>query len=142
MPWWSWMILGAVLLGAELLVVDAAFYLVFLGVAAAITGLAVLLGLGAMAPWAQWLVFGILALITMVTFRQRLYNKLRGNTPDYGDGIGGEVIRLNAALPVGESCRHEYRGTTWTVINRSTAEIPANTDVKISEVKGLNLLIK
>ena len=35
MTWWAWMILGAVLLGAELFAVDAQFYLVFLGVSAA-----------------------------------------------------------------------------------------------------------
>ena len=31
MTWWGWMILGAVLFGAELFAVDAQFYLVFLG---------------------------------------------------------------------------------------------------------------
>ena len=46
MTWWSWLILGAVLLGAELFAVDAQFYLVFLGVSAAIVGLAGLFGGG------------------------------------------------------------------------------------------------
>ena len=32
MTWWGWMILGAVLFGAELFAVDAQFYVVFLGV--------------------------------------------------------------------------------------------------------------
>ena len=36
MPWWGWMIIGALMLGSELLGVDAAFYLVFIGVAAMI----------------------------------------------------------------------------------------------------------
>jgi membrane protein implicated in regulation of membrane protease activity len=44
MEWWGWMILGAMLLGAELTFLDAAFYLVFLGIAAAITGLVLLSG--------------------------------------------------------------------------------------------------
>ena len=39
MPWWGWIIFGALLLGSELLIVDAGFYLVFIGIAAAITGL-------------------------------------------------------------------------------------------------------
>ena len=34
MAWWSWCILGVVLLGIELLAVDAQFYLVFAGLAA------------------------------------------------------------------------------------------------------------
>ena len=33
MPWWGWIVVGAVLLGAELLLIDAEFYFVFLGVA-------------------------------------------------------------------------------------------------------------
>ena len=45
MTWWTWMILGAVLLGAELFAIDAQFYLVFLGVSAAIVGFASLFGL-------------------------------------------------------------------------------------------------
>ena len=35
MPWWGWIIFGALLLGSELLIVDAGFYLVFIGIAAA-----------------------------------------------------------------------------------------------------------
>ena len=40
MTWWGWMVLGAVLFGAELFAVDAQFFLVFLGLSAAIVGLA------------------------------------------------------------------------------------------------------
>ena len=40
MTWWGWMILGAILLGAELFSIDAQFYLVFLGLAAAFVGAA------------------------------------------------------------------------------------------------------
>lgn len=31
MPWWGWLIAGAALLASELLLIDAQFYLVFLG---------------------------------------------------------------------------------------------------------------
>ncbi|MBT8091090.1 MAG: hypothetical protein KJO01_12870 [Gammaproteobacteria bacterium] len=36
MTWWGWMILGAVLPGAELIAIDAQFYLLFLGISAAL----------------------------------------------------------------------------------------------------------
>jgi len=39
MPWWGWLVLGIGLLGVEMFVVDAQFYLVFIGVAAALVGL-------------------------------------------------------------------------------------------------------
>jgi hypothetical protein len=32
MPWWGWMVIGALLLGAELMVIEAEFFLVFIGV--------------------------------------------------------------------------------------------------------------
>ena len=56
MTWWAWMILGAFLFGAELLAIDAQFYLVFLGISAALVGVLDLLGI-AMPEWVQWLVF-------------------------------------------------------------------------------------
>ena len=36
MTWWAWLILGAVLFGAEILAIDAQFFLVFLGLSAAL----------------------------------------------------------------------------------------------------------
>ena len=62
MPWWGWMIIGALLFGSELLIVDAGFYLVFLGIAAALTGLVELAGLG-LEPWLQWVLFSVIALL-------------------------------------------------------------------------------
>ncbi|MDG1462742.1 MAG: NfeD family protein, partial [Gammaproteobacteria bacterium] len=92
--------------------------------------------------WFQWLLFGSLSLITMLAFRDRLYKKLRGNIPDYVDGPAGELIRIDEPLAAGATCRQEYRGTSWTVINRSLNDIDANTEVKIAEVSGLDLIIK
>ncbi len=68
MPWWGWIILGLMLLGAELMVIDAGFYLVFIGIAAAITGLIALLDLP-LELWHQWMLFSVLALVFMVLFR-------------------------------------------------------------------------
>ena len=64
--------LGVGLLGVEMFVIDAQFYLVFIGVSAAVVGL---LGLAASTcrTWAQWLVFAVLAVVAMVAFRQRVY---------------------------------------------------------------------
>ena len=77
MTWWAWMILGAVLLAAELFAVDAQFYLVFLGVSAAVVGFASLLGLNP-PEWVQWLAFAIISVAFFVTFRKTLYDKIRG----------------------------------------------------------------
>ena len=38
MPWWGWILVGTLLLAAELFVVQADFYLVFLGFSALVVG--------------------------------------------------------------------------------------------------------
>ena len=58
MPWWGWVVVGAVLLGSELFV-TADFYLVFLGIAALAVGLAALAGWPEV-PWQQWALFAVL----------------------------------------------------------------------------------
>ena len=44
MPWWVWVVGGVILLAAELVAIEAQFYLVLLGVAALLTGLGVAVG--------------------------------------------------------------------------------------------------
>lgn len=80
MPWWGWIVVGAILLGSELFFIEAEFFLVFIGLSAAATGLAVL-GFPGLAPWLQWLLFAALALGSMALFRRRVYQKLR-TSPD------------------------------------------------------------
>lgn len=138
MPWWGWIIFGAVLLGSELLIVDAGFYLVFIGLAAAITGLVELSGVG-LEPWVQWILFSIIALVFMVLFRKKLYAKLRGSGIGYETGPKGEIVTVEQALQPGETGRLAYRGTEWTVINSSDQAFEQGQHVQISSVDGLTL---
>jgi hypothetical protein len=138
MPWWGWIIFGAVLLGSELLIVDAGFYLVFIGIAAAITGLVELTGLG-LEPWVQWILFSVIALVLMVLFRKKLYTKLRGSGIGYETGPAGEIVTVEQVLQPGERGRMAYRGTEWTVINSSDQAFESGQHVQISSVDGLTL---
>ena len=140
MPWWGWLLLGFFLLGSALMVVDVAFYLVFIGVAAILTGLVVLAGFG-LEPSVQWILFSVLAIVSMVVFRRRLYEKLRGSAKDYGDGLSGDLIRLQSTLVAGGSCRQNYRGSTWTVTNRGTRDIIAGSEVPISAMEGTTIIV-
>jgi membrane protein implicated in regulation of membrane protease activity len=135
------MIFGALLLGSELLIVDAGFYLVFIGIAAAITGLVELGGVG-LEPWVQWILFSIVALILMLLFRRKLYAKLRGSGIGYATGPAGEVVTLEQDLPSGDKGRLAYRGTEWTVINDSDQAFAAGQHVKIASVDGLTLRLE
>ena len=138
MPWWGWIIFGALLLGSELLIVDAGFYLVFIGLAAALTGLIELAGIG-LEPWLQWVVFSIISLVSMVLFRKQLYDKLRGSAVGYKTGPAGEIVTVEKTLQPGESGRLAYRGTEWAVVNNSDQAFVQGQHVQISGVEVLTL---
>lgn len=141
MTWWSWMILGAVLLGAELFAIDAQFYLVFLGISAAVVGLAALLGL-AMPEWAQWMVFAALSLVSFFTFRRTLYEKIRGGAVGFRETLAGNVIDVPEELGPGAKARIEFRGTKWTVRNIGDTPIAAGSRATVVEVDGLTLRVR
>ncbi len=140
MPWWGWMIFGAFLLGSELLGVDAGFYLVFIGLAAAMTGLLEVAGFE-LEPWVQWLTFAGFSLVLMVLFRKKLYAKLRGAGVGYDVGPAGEFIRMDQSLQSGESCRQSFRGTDWTVTNDGESAIEKGKRLPIDRVDGLTLIV-
>src|SRR5471030_2849286 len=108
MQWWAWIAVGAILLGSELTLVNAQFYLVFLGISALVVGLLEVTGLIA-ADWLQWATFAVIAVISMLTFRNRIYGKMRHALPPVRSGPAGEIVTLPTILSPGETCRLEYR---------------------------------
>jgi membrane protein implicated in regulation of membrane protease activity len=132
------MILGAVLLGAELFAVDAQFYLVFLGVSAALVGIGVLLGI-VMPEWGQWLAFAMLSLISFFAFRRSLYSKLRDGAEGFPETISGDTVTVPEDLAVGADARAQYRGSDWTVRNVGDVTITGGTRAKVVKVDGLTL---
>jgi hypothetical protein len=141
MIWWGWIVIGLLLLGAELFVVEADFFLVFLGVSAILTGL-----LGFTLPgipgWAEWTFFALIALSSMVFFRKRVYRALRRDVPDMANDMLGQQLNLPVALPVAGSCRVEYRGSTWTARNDGIAEIPLGRRARVIGVDGIILRVE
>jgi membrane protein implicated in regulation of membrane protease activity len=141
MTWWGWMILGAVMLGAELFAIDAQFYLVFLGVSAALVGLAGMVGI-AMPEWAQWTAFAALSLIAFFTFRKSLYEKIRGGAVGFRAGLSGDTIDVDAELAPGGEARVEHRGSEWTARNTGSDTIVAGARAKVVRVDGLTLHVE
>lgn len=141
MTWWAWMILGAVLLAAELFAVDAQFYLVFLGVSAAVVGLATLFGI-TMPEWGQWLLFAIVAVIFFATFRKALYVKIRGGGEGYQQKYVGELVKVAEEVAAGGRGRAEYRGSDWNVHNVGELPVAAGSHARVVEVDGLTLKVE
>lgn len=140
MPGWGWLVIGALLFGAEMFLVDAQFYLVFLGAAAIVVGLLEWTGL-ALSQASQWLLFAILAVVAMVGFRKRMYQRLRRPQDAVPDAVSaGDRVQLPEALAPGQTCRVAYRGSSWTARNIDQQEISG--EVVITQVEGLTLLVR
>lgn len=140
MTWWAWIILGAVLFGAELFALDVQFYLVFLGLSAALVGVLSLFGLS-LPEWGEWLLFAALALISMFTFRKALYEKIRGNVPGFRADLTGDSVLLPDGLEPGKSIRTAFRGSTWTVVNQGAEAIASGNRATIVRSEGLTLYV-
>jgi membrane protein implicated in regulation of membrane protease activity len=140
MQWWAWIAVGAILLGAELTFVNAQFYLVFVGASALIVGFLGLAELNVPA-WLQWLLFILLAVGSLLGFRRRFYERLRPKLPVMKATPAGELVVLPQALPPGEACRLEYRGSSWSALNAGRSVIAAGARARIERVDGLTLIV-
>jgi len=142
MPWWLWLVVGIGLLGVEMFVIDAQFYLVFLGASAAIVGLLGLSGV-ALPDWAQWLTFAALAIVAMLTFRRRIYELVRSRSGHVEERLTlGDRIVVPVRLEPGQTCRVDYRGSSWTARNSDERVIEAGREALIAQVDGLTLQLK
>lgn len=141
MPWWGWIIVGTLLLGAEMLAIDAQFYLIFVGVAAIGVGLVGMVGID-MPLWGQWLLFAAASLGFMVLFRRKLYDALRGGIPDMPGEMTGNRITIPDELATGAECRVMHRGTHWTARNIGAETIAAGAPADIVDVSGLTLNVR
>ena len=142
MPWWGWITVGALLLVAEMAVVDLEFYLVFLGISALLTGMAVLGGVP-LPVWGQWLLFAALAGLSFVVFRRALYARIR---PPIGDGVGEGIVgeRAVASEDIAPDARGAVtlRGATWTAQNTGAAPIRAGEACVVERTEGLVALVR
>jgi membrane protein implicated in regulation of membrane protease activity len=133
------MVLGIGLLGVEMFVIDAQFYLVFIGLSAAVVGLLGLFGVD-LPHWAQWLVFSGLAIAAMFSFRRRLYEMVRNRSGHVEERLTvGDRVLVTTRLEPGQSGRVEYRGSSWNARNTGTTPIEPGREAVIAAVDGLTL---
>ena len=142
MPWWAWLVVGIGVLSVEMFVIDAQFYLVFLGASAVLVGLLGLAGV-ATPEWAQWLVFSLLSIVAMVTFRRRLYDLVKARSGHVEERLTiGDRVLVPVRLEPGQSCRVDYRGSSWTARNVDLQAIEAGREAAIAQVDGLTLQVR
>lgn len=141
MVWWAWLLIGALLLVAELTLVDLEFYLVLLGVSALAVGALELAGLGA-PYWVQWLLFGGLSITALTVFRRRIYGRLRP-PPErvIAEGVVGDRAVAAEAIAPGALGAVNLRGATWRARNDGGEEIPAGAGCRVIRSEGLTLSV-
>jgi membrane protein implicated in regulation of membrane protease activity len=137
MPWWGWIVIGALLLGAEAFV-DSQFYLAIFGAAAVLVGAAGLAGLSG-PVWLQWALFGALSIALLVGFRRRLYQRVRSVAAEGYQALVGETATAREPIAAGALGRAELRGALWSARNVGPAPLAAGQRARVARVDGLTL---
>ncbi|MGH7854129.1 MAG: NfeD family protein [Candidatus Binatia bacterium] len=140
MEWWMWVLVGLLLLLAEL-VTPGGFYFIFFGIGAVVVG--VLAGLGAGGPvWFQLLLFSILSLVSLWLFREKLL-KLTAATPERNvDSLIGETAVAIDEIPANGIGKVEMRGTAWNARNVGDKPLKNGERAKAERIEGLMLFVR
>ncbi len=140
MTWWTWMLLGIALLGAEM-IVPGGFFMLFFGFGAIIVGIAVLIGLGG-PDWMQWLLFSAASIAMIVLLRKKALELLHpaNGAKDVDSLVGATAISLDVIAP-GQVGKVELRGSSWNGHNLSSAAIQKGHRCRVERVEGLTLFI-
>lgn len=137
MEWWTWIVLGIILLGAEM-IVPGGFFMLFFGFGAIIVGVLVLLNLAG-PDWLQWFLFSVASLAMLLLLRQRVISLLgTSNTPEVDSLVGQTAIPLEAIAP-GATGKVELRGSNWNGHNGTKLTLQKGQRCTVDRVEGLTL---
>jgi membrane protein implicated in regulation of membrane protease activity len=139
---WAWWVLGIVLLILEVLMPGV--FLVWIGIAAVITGaLSLLLWETAFWTWhVQWLVFAALSLIALMVGRHII--STRGTTSDQphlnqrGQSLVGRTATLEQPISEGRG-RIRLDDTMWSV---QGPDLPVGARVRVTASNGRDLMVE
>lgn len=141
MLWWHWLLLGLVLTALEL-AASGGFYIIFFGVAAIIVSVLVLLDIAG-PLWFQLLLFSILAVASLLFFRNPLMRRLNLSAgSDNLDTLATETGSVIDAMAPGANGRVELRGTPWSARNIGTTSLSTGARCIVVREERLTLLVK
>lgn len=141
MVWWYWMVLGLILLGAEM-TTPGGFYILFFGLSALLVG--ALAGLDiVLMEWMQWLLFSVIAIGSLLVFRGPLLARINDGRTSHAniDSMIGEVAVALEPLPAGGTGKAELRGSTWTTKNVGPTAFDKGQRGRVTKVDGFTLWI-
>jgi membrane protein implicated in regulation of membrane protease activity len=137
---WFWLVLGVVLMIAELLL-PTGFFMFFFGVGAVLTALLTLLG--SLSPTVQGLAFIVVSLLCVILLRKPLLTKFHfRNRIHTVDSLVGETAKTLETIAPQCMGRVEMRGSTWSAMNTGAEPIPVYGSCRVEKVEGLTLHVK
>ena len=139
--WWHWLVLGLVLVVAEMASAGG-FYIVFFGIGALVVGALARFGLAG-PLWMQLLLFSVISVASLVLFRGRLLRRVQHDpqAPSV-DQIVGEVAIAAEDLAPGSIGKVELRGSSWSARNGAAVPVSRGTRCRVVRVDGLMLHIE
>jgi inner membrane protein len=140
MPFWGWIVVGAALLGAETLV-NAQFYLVFLGVGALATGVIAAVA-GPFATSVDWALFAALSVAGIAAFRRRVYERIYSAHDEVSEGTVGELAVAREAIAPGASGQAELRGSVWNARNAGSTALAKGDRARVVAISGVELELR
>lgn len=140
LEWWTWILLGILLLLAEV-VTPGGFYIIFFGVGALIVG--VLAGFDAAGPlWFQFILFSLISILALWLFREKLL-RLTQKTPAQNiDTLVGEIGVAAEDIAINSIGKAELRGTSWTARNVGDRPLGRGQRCTVERVEGLTLFVR
>ena len=139
--WWHWLVLGLVLVVAEIAMAGG-FYIIFFGIGAIIVG--ALAGVGRAGPvWMQVLLFTAISIGSLALFRGRLLKMVQGDpqAPSV-DQLVGEVAIATADITPGGVGMVELRGAAWSARTAGGSTVSRGARVRVTRVDGLMLFVE
>ena len=138
-PGAAWVILGLVLVGAEM--ASGTFVMLLFGVACFVTAVVTSLGITTSIQ-SQLLVLGITSVSTLGFFRGRLHEVWKKfGVGKYQNDLGESLI-LTASIAKGGSAEVSYQGTKWTAVNDADRDLAAGDSVRIVRSEGVKLIVR
>jgi membrane protein implicated in regulation of membrane protease activity len=138
--WWHWLAFGLMLCALE--IASGGFYVLFFGIAALVVGALSLAG-AAGPEWMQVLLFSVLAIVSLLFFRNPLLRRMHLDRPGRSvDSLVGEsAVPLEDIAPGGVG-RAELRGTVWTARNAGAEPLHRGQRCVVTRVDQLTIYIK
>ena len=140
MTWWYWIVMGLVMAGAEMML-PSGFYLLFFGIAALAVG--ALAGLGVVETvWVEWLLFSVVAIVSLLLFRGPLLRMTKTSPPHVIDTMVGETAILLDDLAPEQTGQAELRGSTWSACNVGASPLAKGQRALVTGINGLMLKVR